>query len=268
MVLAAQVQKKPDAKKLVVKSDELVVPHRPAYRVKVKKDEVGKSVGITKAMTKAMATRATHETGKSAGTEELNNNVVESESDARDSIDGPPADSGAMGAVHIDSSLQPMNPDADGSWMLKRVTKKGGFSWRLLPNQHNSLATLHQAESEEDDASDYDEQQLVEEQREEADAEAGSSSASSAADGAVVAVSAVRARIKTLALKAEATGKVELGPQGIKPRRNTDSERHRQSQRQHQQKQSSLHLTEESILVQGSSEITWKLAREGRKVQI
>lgn len=258
MLLTAQVQKKPGTKKSVVKSsDKLVVPHRPAYRVKNKKDEVDKSIGITKAMTKAMATRATHEAG---------NDVVESEADARDRLDGPREGSGAMAAVHIDDSLQPMDPDADGSWMLKRVTKKGGFSWRLLPNQHNSLATLHQGDSEED-AFDDDEQQVLEEEGEEADAEAGSVSASSAADGAVVAVSAVRARIKTLALKAEATGKVTLGPNGIKPRRNTDTERHRQSQRQHQQKQSSLNLTAESILVQGSSE-TWKLEREGRKVQI
>jgi hypothetical protein len=255
-----QVHKKPGAKKPVADSDELVVhQRRPAYRVKSKDDEASKSTGITKAMTQAMG-----ENREAVKPPEELNDVAESEPDANESSDESLEVFGGVDAVPVDN-VRPMEPDADGSWMLTRVAKKGGFSWRLLPQQHNSLDTLHQNSSEEDaydeDEVDGDDDDQDDQDDQEVDGDDGSGSASS---GAVVKISAVRARISALALKAEASGKVEIGPKGIKPRRTAATERHRQTQRQYHQKRS-LNLTEESALVQGSSDATWKL---GRKLEV
>eukprot|EP01043_Picozoa_sp_COSAG02_P020944 COSAG02_NODE_1049_length_14975_cov_29.908914_6_plen_276_part_00 len=261
--LAVQVHKKPGAKKVVAESDELRVhQRRPAYRVKPKDDVAGKSTGITKAMTQALgenreAVKPTQELNDVAEIE------LESESDAGESSDESLEDLGGVDAVPIDNA-RPMDPGADGSWVLTRVAKKGGVSWRLLPNQHRSLATLHQSSSEED-ASDEDEvDDDANDQEDEEEANGSDVSGGSASSGAVVKISAVRARISALALKAEASGKVEIGPKGIKPRRIAANERHGQNQRQHHQKRS-LNLTGKSALVRGSSSTTWKL---GRKLEV
>lgn len=261
--MAVQVHKKPGAKKAEAESDKLGVhQRRPAYRIKPKDDVAGKSTGITKAMTQALGENAE----AVEPTQELNDvaeSDPESESDAGESRDELLEDFGGVDAVPIDN-VRPMDPGADGSWVLTRVAKKGGVSWRLLPNQHGSLDTLHQTSSEED-ASDEDEvDDDANDQDDEEEEVNGSDVSGSASSGAVVKISAVRARINALALKAEASGKVEIGPKGIKPRRIAADERHGQSQRQHHQKRS-LNLTGESALVQGSSTTTWKL---GRKLEV
>ena len=254
---AGQVHKKPGAKKLVVEPSESVVhQHRPAYKVKSKEERKPTGSGITKAMTQAMGVngKVENEQGGSPAAEEPNAGV-ETEAD-----DGCSSDEHleSFRGTATDNSVQPVDPDAAGSWRLARVASKDGFSWRMVPNQ-DSLDTLQQTDA---DSSAYDEDDLedVEGGDEQIDNDDASSSASS---GAVVALSAVRAKIKILAQKASEKGKVELGPKGIVPRRTPGSER--QAQRERPQQKQSLNLNEESALVQGSSDTTWKL---GRKVQI